>query len=386
MRTIKDNPLLLFLLISLLFWIAAVSINPFPTATITGSYTDHLNFETEAWFFLHKGFDVFKVPMGELAAVCHALRPHVTWAELPYDKTLGNLIVFIPFGAINNLGLLPEAVVNKLIVCLLILIAHIAMYYFIDELRKRHAALAINATLSAIFYLLLMYWSANGFSDTISLLFIILAIRFLREKRNAPGLLCYALSVFMHYRALYLFPLGIYALINLYREGKLSLTSLLRASTSARIIYSSTIVMGALTIYTAYLSFIKFPYARIINEVYISSGGIAHNPLNPGFFSPAWAIPVLAITCLVILYLVKSKELLTASTIFVAILLFSLTPFFQVWYPLFLFPVPLIPKEQRSRVVTICWLLLSVSILVGAAYSPEWWNTHGVFRKWLETL
>lgn len=386
MRIIKGNPLLVFLLISLLLWIAVVSINPSPTATLTGSYTDHLNFETEAWFFLHRGFDVFKVPMGELAAVCHALRPHVTWAELPYDKTLGNLIVFIPFGAINNLGLLPEAVVNKLIVCLLILIAHIAMYYFIDELRKRHAALAMNATLSAIFYMLLMYWSANGFSDAISILFIILAIRFLREKRNAASLLCYALSVFMHYRALYLFPLGIYALINLYREGKLSLTSLLRASTSTRIIYSSTIVMGALTVYTAYLSFIKFPYARIINEVYTSSGGIAHNPLNPGSFSPAWAIPVLAITCLVILYLVRAKELLTASTIFVAVLFFSLTPFFQVWYPLFLFPVPLIPKEQRSRVVTICWLLLSVSILVGAAYSPKWWNPHGIIKKWLEVL
>jgi len=386
MRIIKGNPLLIFLLISLLLWIAAVSINPFPTATLTGNYTDHLNFETEAWFFLHNGFDVFKVPMGELAAVSHALRPHVTWAELPYDKTLGNLIVFIPFGAINNLGLLPESIVSKLIICLLILIAHIAIYYFIDELRRRHAALAINATLSAIFYMLLMYWSANGFSDAISILFIILAIRFLREKRNAPSLLCYAMSVFMHYRAIYFLPLGIYALINLYREGRLSLTSLLRASTSTRTMYGSTIVMGALTVYTAYLTFIKFPYARIIDEVYASSGGIAHNPLNPGSFSLAWAIPILAITCLVILYLVKAKELLTASTIFVALLFFSLTPFFQVWYPLFLFPVALIPKEERSRVVTLCWLLLTVSILVGAAYSPTWWNPHGVIRKWMDAL
>jgi len=246
--------------------------------------------------------------------------------------------------------------------------------------------LAVNATLSAIFYMLLMYWSANGFSDTISILFIILAIRFLREKRNAPSLLCYAISVFMHYRALYLFPLGIYALINLYREGKLSPTSLLRASTSTRTMYGSTIVMGALTVYTAYLTFITFPYSRIINEVYVSSGGIAHNPLNPGSFSPAWAIPILAMTCLVILYLVKAKELLTASTIFVAVLFFSLTPFFQVWYPLFLFPVPLIPKEERSKAVTLCWLLLSVSILVGAAYSPTWGNAHDVIRKWLDAL
>ncbi len=385
MRIIKNNPLLLFLLVSLLIWIAVVSINPFPTAALSGSYTDHLNFETEAWFFLQRGFDVFRVPMGELAEISHALRPHVTWAALPYDKTLGNLIVFMPFGAINNLGLLPESVVNKLMVCLLVIIAHITVYYFVDELRKRHAALAINTTLSAIFYLLLMYWSANGFSDTISILFIILAIRFLRESRNTASLLCYAMSVFMHYRALYLFPLGIYALINLYREGRLSLASLLRASTSTRAIYGSTIIVAGLTIYTAYLSFIKFPYERIINEVYLSSGGIAHNPLNPGSFSPAWAIPVLAITCLVILYLIRADELLTASTIFVAVLFFLLTPFFQVWYPLFLFPVPLIPKRERSRAVTLFWLLLTASMLVAAVYSPSWWN-FDVIRKWLQAF
>ncbi len=384
MRIIKGDPVLLFLLISLLLWIAAVSVNPFPSATLAGGYTDHLNYGTSSWFFLQKGFDVFKVPMGQLAA-CHALRPHVTWAELPYDKTLGNLIVFMPFGAINNLGLLPEAVVNKLIVCLLIIIAHIAVYYFIDELRNRHAALATKATLSALFYLFLMYWSANGFSDAISILFIILTIRFLREKRNAPGLLCYAMSVFMHYRALYLLPLGIYAVINLYKEGKLSLTSLLRASTSTRTMYGSTIVISALTIYTAYLTFIEFPYARTVEELFISSGRIAHNPLNPGFFSPALAIPVFAITCLAILYLVREKELLTASTIFVALLFFSLVPFLQAWYPLFLFPVPLILKEERSRVFTLCWLLLSVSILVAAIHWPGWSTIHGVIRKWLES-
>lgn len=384
MRLVKNNPLILVLLVSFLFWIVIVSINPFPTASLEGTYTDHLNYETSAWFFLQKGFNVFRVPMGELAATCHALRPHVTWVELPYDKTLGNLLLFMPFGAINNLGILPEAVVNKLLVCLLILIAHIAVYYFVDELRNRHVTLAIKATLSTIFYLSLIHWSANGLSDTISILFIILTIRFLREKRNILGLLCYVMSVFMHYRALYLFPLGIYALVNLYKEGKLSLTSLLRSNTATKIIYSFTIIIGALTIYTAYLSFIEFPYARVINEVFISSGAIAHNPLNPEFFSPALAIPVLVITGLAIFYLVKERELLIASIITVAFLSFSLLPFFQIWYPLFLFPIPLIPSEERSRWVTFSWLLLTALILVVPLYSLGW--IPETVSKWLEAL
>lgn len=384
MRLVKNNPLILFLLVSFLFWIVIVSINPFPTASLEGTYTDHLNYETAAWFFLQKGFDVFRTPLGELVQNCHALHPHATWGELPYDKTLGNLLFFMPFGAINNLGILPEAVANKLLVCLLILIAHIAIYYFVDELRNRHATLAIKATLSTIFYLSLLHWSANGLSDTISILFIILTIRFLREKRNILGLLCYVMSVFMHYRALYLFPLGIYALVNLYKERKLSLTSLLRANTATKIIYSFTIIIVALTIYTAWLSFIEFPYARVINEVFISSGRVAHNPLNPEFFSAALAIPVLAMTGLAVFYLVRERELLTAPTIAVAFLSFSLLPFFQTWYPLFLFPIPLIPNEERSRWVTLSWLLLTALILVVPLYSLGW--IPETVAKWLEAL
>jgi len=384
MRVIKDNPLSLFLSVSFLFWIAVVSINPFPTASLEGTYTDHLNYETTAWFFLQKGFDVFKTPMGELAQNCHALHPHTTWSELPYDKTLGNLIFFIPFGVISNLGILSDVVVHKLIICLLILIAHIAIYYFIDELRNRHTVLAASVALSVIFYLSLMHWSLNGIPDAISILFIILTIRFLREGENTNALLCYTMSVFTNYRALYFLPLGIYTLLNLYRGGKLSLVSLLKASTPTKIIYSFTIIASALTIYTAYLSFIKFPYTTTLINTFISSQKVHPNPLNPDFFQPAWAIPLFAMAGLAVFYLVKRKELLTASIIAIIFLPFSLLPCFQIWYLLFLFPIPLVPRDERSRIVTLSWLFLTILILIVPLYSLGW--IPETVAKWLEAL
>lgn len=309
--------------------------------------------------------------MGELAATCQALRPHVTWGELPYDKTLGNLLVFLPFGAMNNLDILPEVVVHKLIIILLTLVAHIAMYYFIAELRNRHATLPIMLTLSNLFYMWLMGWTLYGLSDAISILFIILTVRFLREGNNTIALLCYSLAVFMHYRALYLLPLGVYALLNLYKEGKLSLATLLRASTSAKAIYGFTAVAGVLTIYTAYLTFIEFPYASIITDISIPLRGICANPLNLESFSPAVAIPVFAITGATIFFLVREGELLTASTVATSLIFFSLLPLVQITYTLFLHTIPLSSKEERGRRVVFFWLLLTTLTFTVSIYHRE---------------
>lgn len=258
------------------------------------------------------------------------------------------------------------------------------MYYFISELIKRRITLAISATLSIIFYLYLMHWSLNGFPDTISILFIILTIRFLREGENTRALLCYAMSAFLHYRALYLLPLGVYTLINLYKNRELSVASLLKAKTSTKLVYGFTVVACALTIYTAYLSFIAFPYSRVIKEVFIYPGTVAPNLLNPEFFSPMWAIPAFTITGLAALYLLSKRELLTASTMVISLLFLTSFPCLFRWYPLFLFPVALFPRDEKSRWITFFWLLSSMWILIAPWYPLNWLSS--TVGKWREAL
>jgi hypothetical protein len=262
-------------------------------------------------------------------------------------------------------------IVHKLIIIFFLLIAHIAIYYFIAELKNRHTTLAIMLTLSALFYMSLIAMTVNGFSEAMSILFIVLTIRFLREERNTNALLCYTLAVFMHYRALYLFPLGIYALLNLYKEGKLSLTSLMKTDTSAKAIYGFVVVAAVLTVYTAYLTWIEFPYARTVTNISIPSGKIYGNPLNLEFFSPATAIPFFTITGATILYLVRKRELLTASTVATSLLCLSLIPVIQIFYALFLCPIPLISGGEKGRRVALFWVLLSGLILVVSIYQPE---------------
>lgn len=382
MKTIRNNPLRLLLMVSFLLTIVVISLSPFD-GSLEGCYGDHLHYQAVAQLFLQTGLRVFGTPVGELAASTQPSLPHLIWVELPYALTLGNLLVFLPFGALNNLGILPEAAVQKLLICFLSLVAHIAIYYFIDELTKRRVTLAVKAILSIIFYLSLVRWSLNGFADAISILFIVLTIRFLREEKSTNALLCYAMSVFMHYRALYFLPLGIQVVFRMYREGKLSPTSLWRAGTSAKVAYGFTIAASILTIYTAYVTFVRFPYMRVLGEV-ASFWGIWPNPLSPEFFSPALAIPVFAATALAIAYLVRKKELLAASTVAVALLLLSLFPYFQIWHPIFLLPIPLMPKDKWNKRVTLLWLLLSVSVLV-AAFSPLAWLPDTV-RKWRGAL
>ena len=48
-----------------------------------------------------------------------ALRPFISWASVPSLYPIGVQLLFMPFGLVNNTGLLPEGVVNMLMVMLL---------------------------------------------------------------------------------------------------------------------------------------------------------------------------------------------------------------------------------------------------------------------------
>ena len=189
--------------------------------------------------------------------------------------------------------------------------------------------------------------------------------------------------VFMHYRALYLLPLGIHVLFRLYREGKLSPASLLRAGTPAKAIYGFTIIAGILTIYIAYTTFVQFPYMKVLGTA-ASTWGIWTNPLSPYFFSPALALPAFAMTGLAIAYLVGRNDLLVASNIAVSLLFLALFPYFQLWYTAFLLPIPLLARDERSRRVVLVWLLIFVLVLIVPLHPLGW--LPDTVRKWRGAL
>jgi len=160
----------------------------------------------------------------------------------------------------------------------------------------------------------------------------------------------------------------------LYREGELSFTSLLRASISAKFIYCFTVVAAGISVYTAYLTWIAFPYTDTLINISIPAAQIYGNPLYPEYFSPAIAIPFFVVTGVVIFYLVRKRELLTASTVASSLLFTSMLCFIQIFYQLFLCIVPLTSNEEKGRRVALLWLALSSLVIVFYIYHPEIWE------------
>lgn len=107
-----------------------------PTGDLSGIHTAHLRHAHGAWLFLHRGFDVYRLPFAEAAVGVDFKHPFPAWATVPSANPVGTFALFLPIATIGQWVPMAEATFARLGVCLLVVLAHLALLAVARALRE----------------------------------------------------------------------------------------------------------------------------------------------------------------------------------------------------------------------------------------------------------
>lgn len=232
----------------LVLWVASmieIALNPSNTASLEHFYTDHMREEWTAWCFLQLGYKIFYTPVKYLVHQCHSLYPHPFWGNVPTDRPLGCIFIFLPFGILANLGILPDVLVHRLEIAVITTQAIGAIYLIARAVRNRFVRVMFLTFLAPY----ILHWSLNGIYDGAILLFVIVGLLAYERKRWKLSALALTYAVCTHYRAVMYTPLVLGSIVNLWRSGD--------RRTAIKLGAVCLIAIIVCTLIPAYLTFVK---------------------------------------------------------------------------------------------------------------------------------
>lgn len=205
-----------------------------------GQFTDHFSHMNAARIFPRIGADIWRRP---LKSMFRALSPeevarlpeyaHVperpdilsvpgwkfekplaaSWAHNPRLYPPGDMLLVAPVAFLYHYTGLRLADASVILIVLFLVYAHLAIYVALSSNWPR---LPLLATL--LLYFEIIHWTLEGFYDATALFPLLLCTVYLRRGRGLAALVAYVASVFIHYRALFFLPWGVYAAILIIRE------------------------------------------------------------------------------------------------------------------------------------------------------------------------
>lgn len=355
--------LLILVLISLLIWLSLLAVNSNSLGGFEDWYTDHARHPYTATLFLTKGFSVFDVSLDQLASSDTSYYKFVTWPEMTHLYPLGSVFLFMPFGVMLQSGI-DALLVMKLEIALFLVFAHLSLYFFLKKYWVKPIELPWKLVGVYIIYVLLVIFAANGMFDAVPFLFSFFAITMFLTKRYDYFILFVAVSIFLKYQAgIFLLPLIIYSLIELYRtNGLLSMAK-----------NKAVLIGAALAVLSAFTAVLSLPYLLNTRPELIMNGINAFNSHS----QISWPLQATAViltlvaTLIYAIYMFKKNSLLAFSSIFLLIPSFMM-PYVQNWYLPFLFIYILIPIEKKHVGATLIWLVFMIFMLSfgGASFNP----------------
>ena len=361
---------------SLVFWFVLLAVNTYPLGTFENWYTDHARNPYSAELFTKVGFSIFDTPLGKLASSDGSFFKFVTWAEMPNLYPLGSVFLFLPFGWLLENGV-AQTLVFKLEIALFLVVSHVCMYYFLKRFWNQEISLDFlkhfwNPEISFVLktvsvyllYIVLVVYSANGMFDTVAFLFTLAAVAMFLEKRFDLFLLFGAVSSTFKYQAgIFLFPLILVSLVQLFQQSKLSVIAKNKAVLGA-------VGLAAVSLFTAYLS---FPFLVGAKPEFIMNGVNAFSPHAqiPWMLQAFTILLTLSVTLVCAVYLLNRSRIVSLFMVFSLLPCFTM-PYFQSWYMPFFFGYLLFPKEKRALEVTVIWVVFMAIVLSfgGLAYNP----------------
>jgi hypothetical protein len=355
--------LLILLLISLIVWFSLLAVNNNSLAGFEDWYTDHARHPYTSTLFLTKGFAVFDTPLGTLASSDNSYYKFVTWPEMPHLYPLGSIFLFMPFGVMLQNGVDP-GLVFKLEIALFIAVAHVCLYFFLKYFWKKPIELPWKLVGVYIIYVSLVIFAANGMFDAIPFLFSLFGLTMFLTKRYDYFILFMAVSIVLKYQAgIFLLPLIIYSLVELYRANHLT-----------GIIKNKAVLAGAaLAAISAFTAVLSAPYLMSTRPELIMNGINAFNSHSqiPWWLQSLAIVLTLAATLIYAGYMYRRNSLMSLSAMFLLLPSYMM-PYIQNWYLPFLFSYILIPQEKKELGATMIWLIFMIAMLSfgGASFNP----------------
>ncbi|XHH08089.1 MAG: hypothetical protein ACFCUE_11005 [Candidatus Bathyarchaeia archaeon] len=355
--------LILLLLVSLTVWFSLLAVNTNSLADFEGWYTDHARHSYTSTLFLTEGLTVFDTPLGDLSSFDGSFYKFVTWPEMPHLYPVGSIVLFMPFGLMLQNGVDP-VLVFKIEIALFIAFAHVCLFFFLTYYWKKPLDLPWKLIGVYIIYVSLIIFAANGMFDSVAFLFSLFGLIMFLTKRFDYFILLVGVSIIFKYQAgIFLLPLIIYALVELYRANKLS--GLIR---NKAVLASVTLALASS--FTAVLS---APYLMQTRPELIMNGINAFNSHAqiPWWLQTLAVALTLTVTLVYAAYMYRRNSLMSLSAVFMLLPSF-LMPYIQNWYLPFLFMYVLVPQEKKELAATMVWLVFMVVMLSfgGASFNP----------------
>ena len=194
--------------------VLAVPLFNSPTHSLDPLYTDHRRHAYAAWTLLNIGTDVYTTPIAQWSS--GALRPFISWAPIPHLYPIGSLLLFLPFGVVNNIGLLPEAVVNASMTGLFG-VAGVGVTWLLYQLLSESYSPVLVGSILVLAAPLSVFWGVNGFFDTVAAAMALYGVYAYRRENDGTALLALVGALSLHYRLWYLGPLALVVFVRYAR-------------------------------------------------------------------------------------------------------------------------------------------------------------------------
>ncbi len=355
--------LLVLLLVSLVVWLSLLAVNSNSLASFEDWYTDHARHPYSATLFMQTGFSVFDTPLGELSSADSSNYKFVTWPEMPHLYPLGSIFLFLPFGVLLQSGV-DAVLVYKLEIALSLVFAHVCLYFFLKHFWKKDLELPFKLIGVYIIYVLLVIYAANGMFDAVPFLFSLLGLTMFLTKRYNYFILFTGVSILFKYQAgIFLLPLIIYSLVELYRTNHF-----------AGIVRNKAVLAGAaLALVSLSTAVLSLPFLMQTRSQLVMNGINAFNSHSqiPWWLQSTAVLLTLAATLVYAAHMFRKNSLLSLSAVFLLLPSYMM-PYIQNWYLPFLFCYILIPNGKKELAATMIWLIFMVGMLSfgGASFNP----------------
>jgi len=303
----------------------------FPGSTHTlQPYTDHVRHEYAAWAFLKIGTRIWTEPLGDWNA--SGLFVHDLWSSMPHVHPPGSVLLFLPYGAAVNFGVIPDEAVHVLMVAMFgagAIAAAVALWLAL----RRVYPLALAGVVTALAGIELIHWGLNGFFDPLAVFTALGGILLLQRGRPGPAVLVLALSLSLHYRLWYLVPVAAAAAISHRRFD-------LRTG-----IASAVLGLSALPL---------LPLGSFLRDLPVTAG-FSPNPLYGELLAAVAAAAVM------VLVAVSERSVVAVLATAAATVMILFNPQWQPWYAIAFLPLlPLVRSIPAQAALTVAWVQLAL--------------------------
>jgi hypothetical protein len=208
-KSLPDRGVLALLATSFLLCCFVVLRGPSPFGDLSGIHTDHLRHSFAAWIFLHEGVALFQKPFEALWDIDYP-HPMRSWGRMAFNYPPGSLLLFLPLGLAGKHIPMDGTDFGRLAVCFTVALSHWALWAIYLASRGQHWA---ARTLVLVFGALhLLRAGLEGFYDGAWIAMAAHGVSALRAERPEKAIYAFLSAALLHYRAIVILPLGVFAL------------------------------------------------------------------------------------------------------------------------------------------------------------------------------